>query len=357
MRSRTPYRAAPLLAALVVILLAGCAGQAAPTITPAPTLDTTALADSIRAQVFATLTAEPTDTPQPSPTASPSPSPTSRALQMTLEAFAARLDAQAAQAAEFQSGLAGTLTALIPASPTSAPTLDMDVLVGTVQVAVFETLVAQAQGTQNAAVTQQAAAQATQTARENQPADIGPDDDPALGPEDAAVVIISFSDFTCPHCANFAINTLPLLLERYGDRVRFVFRDAPILGPNSGWAALAAQCANDQGQFWAYHDLLFANQNMLSRDLLTAFAVQLEMNVQAFDTCVDEQTHLDEIRNDFAAAQSAGLTGTPTFFINGRRVVGAQPFEIFAAVIEEELLKAGEPLPAGEVTAEPTPET
>lgn len=275
---------------------------------------------------------------------------------MTLEAFAARLDAQAAQAAEFQSGLAGTLTALIPASPTPAPTLDMDVLVGTVQVAVFETLVAQAQGTQNAAVTQQAAAQATQTARENQPADIGPDDDPALGPEDAAVVIISFSDFTCPHCANFAINTLPLLLERYGDRVRFVFRDAPILGPNSGWAALAAQCANDQGQFWAYHDLLFANQNMLSRDLLTAFAVQLEMNVQTFDTCVDEQTHLDEIRNDFAAAQSAGLTGTPTFFINGRRVVGAQPFEIFAAVIEEELLKAGEPLPA-EATPEATPET
>lgn len=356
MRPRTPYRAAPLLAALVVILLAGCAGQAAPTITPAPTLDTTALADSIRAQVFATLTAEPTDTPQPSPTASPSPSPTSRALEMTLEAFADRLEAQAAQAAEFQSGLAGTLAAFIPASPTPAPTLDMDVLVGTVQVAVFETLVAQAQGTQNAAVTQQAAAQATQTARENQPADIGPDDDPALGPEDTLVIIISFSDFTCPHCANFAINTLPPLLERYGDRVRFVFRDAPILGPNSGWAALAAECADDQGQFWAYHDLLFANQRTLSRDALTAFAVQLEMNVETFDACVDGQTHLEEIRNDFAAAQSAGLTGTPTFFINGRRVVGAQPFEVFAAIIEEELLKAGEPLPA-EATAEPTPET
>ncbi|NWG17702.1 MAG: DsbA family protein [Chloroflexi bacterium] len=356
MRSRTPYRAAPLLAALVIALLAGCAGQAVPTITPAPTLDTAALADSIRAEVFATLTAEPTDTPPPPPTASPSPSPTSRALQMTLEAFADRLDAQAAQAAESQAALAETLAAQIPDSPTPAPTLDMEELVATVQVAVVDTLVAQVQGTQDAAVTQQAAAQATQVALDSQPADVSPDDDPALGPDDAAVIIIFFSDFTCPHCANFAINTLPLLLERYGDRVRFVFRDAPILGPNSGWAALAAECADDQGQFWAYHDLLFANQDMLSRQYLTEIATQLEMDSQTFDACVDGQVHLDELRNDLADAQSVGLTGTPTLFINGRRVVGAQPFEVFAAVIEEELLKAGEPLPA-EATAEPTPET
>lgn len=86
------------------------------------------------------------------------------------------------------------------------------------------------------------------------------DDDPAKGPEDASVLIVEFSDYQCPYCGRFARETLPSLLEEYGDQVRFVYRDFPILGRASVGAALAAECADDQDQYWAYHDLLFENQ-------------------------------------------------------------------------------------------------
>ncbi len=346
-------------ALLAVVLLAACQGQAAPTITPAPTLDTTAIAGSIAANIFGTLTAQPTSTPLPSVTPSPSPTVTaSYTPQPTFDAagLAATVQAGAVEALLAQlptaaptldvdalasSIQAGAVEALLEQLPTAAPTLDMPVVVSTVQVAVVETLLAQVNEQQYAQATQQAAQQATQTALDSAPADVSADDDPAIGPADAAVVIIAFSDFSCPHCANFALNTLPRLIEAYGDRVRFVFRDAPILGPTSGWAALAAECADDQGKFWEYHDLLFANQRSLSRENLTAYAQQLELDTAVFDACVDNQTHLEELQKDLADAQAVGLSGTPTFFINGRRVVGAQPFEVFVEIIEAELAQAG----------------
>lgn len=259
----------------------------------------------------------------------------------------------AALAADIQAEVAESLLAQIP---TAAPTLDVPVLVSTVQVAVVETLIANV--TQQVAdqATLQAAQQATQTARDSQPAEVDADDDPFWGPEDAAVTIIVFSDFSCTHCRNFAVQTLPRLKADYEDRVRFVFRDAPILGPTSAWAALAAECANDQGKFWDYHDLLFANQGSLARASLTTFAEQLDLNVEMFDTCVDNQTHIDELRNDLADAQNAGLTGTPTFFINGRRVEGAQPYEVFVAIIDEELEALGLPTGPMEIAVEATEE-
>lgn len=248
--------------------------------------------------------------------------------------------------------------ALIPPTSTPAATLDVPVLVSTVQVAVVETLIANVtqqvadQATQQAA--RQLAVQATQTASAAQPADVDADDDPAIGPADAQVVVIEFSDFTCPHCRNFALDTMPRLLADYGDRVRFVFRDAPILGPDSGWTALAAECADDQGKFWEYHDLLFENQGSLDRAGLSALAEQLELDVETFDTCVDDQVHVDELRNDLADAQNASLTGTPTFFINGQRIEGAQPYEVFAAVLDEELAKVGLPTGPAERAVEVT---
>ncbi|MBI5671106.1 MAG: thioredoxin domain-containing protein [Chloroflexi bacterium] len=374
-----PNRFRPaLLAALLIALLAGCAAQSSPTptATPAPTLDVTALAQAIAADIFATLTAQPTDTLQPSATATPSPTvtasytPSPDAVATTLAQLDVRISEQQTQFEDRTANLPGTLIAQLPTGAptldvtrlaaniesnilaqqnTPAPTLDVPVLVSTVQVAVIETLIAQVtqqvaqQATQQAA--RQLAVQATQTAVAAQPADVSEDDDPALGPVAAQVVIIEFSDFSCPHCRDFALETLPRLLADYGDRVRFVFRDAPILGPTSGWAALAAECADDQGQFWAYHDLLFANQGSLDRAALTAFAEQLGLNVDTFDACVDNQTHVDELRTDLAAAQNAGVSGTPTFFINGQRVEGAQPYEVFAAIIDEELERLG--LPTG----------
>lgn len=223
------------------------------------------------------------------------------------------------------------------ATPTAAPTLDMQVVVGTVQVAVVETLVAQAAEAQIAQATAAAAQEATAVALQNMPVDVSVDDDPAIGPEDAPVVIVEFSDFTCPYCGRFARETLADLLAAYPDQVRFVYRDAPILGPVSVQAALAAECADDQGRFWEYHDLLFENQGSLSYDTFLSLAATLDLSMEDFTPCLDERIHLEEITNDYNASQEAGLTGTPTFFINGRRLVGAQPLEAFVQMIEEEL--------------------
>ncbi|MDQ7028222.1 MAG: DsbA family protein [Anaerolineae bacterium] len=171
--------------------------------------------------------------------------------------------------------------------------------------------------------------------------DVDDDGDPAIGSADAPVVIIEFSDFRCPYCGRFATTTMGPLLEEYGDYVYFVYRDFAILGAESVSAAIAAECANEQGEFWAYHDLLFANQQNLNQSAYIAFAGELGLDVDAFTGCIDNETYLAEVRADTAAAQQLGATGTPTFYINGRFVSGAQPYEVFAAIIEEELVAAG----------------
>jgi len=163
------------------------------------------------------------------------------------------------------------------------------------------------------------------------------DDDPFQGAEDGVVTIVEFSDYRCPFCGRFARETLHPLLNDYGDNVRFVFRDYPILGNTSLTAAYAAECADDQNAFWQFHDLMFNNQDILGRDTYIQFATDLELDVEQFTTCLDNETHRDEVLADFADAQNLGATGTPTFFINGRLVSGAQPYAVFASVIEEEL--------------------
>ena len=171
--------------------------------------------------------------------------------------------------------------------------------------------------------------------------EVDPDNDPALGQPDAPIVMIEFSDFLCPYCGRFATTTLDPILETYGDYIYFVYRDFPILGAESTSAALAAQCANDQEQFWAFHDLLFDNQQNLNRATYLDFAEQLSLNMDAFTGCLNNESHLEEVQQDAATAQQLGATGTPTFFINGRYVSGAQPFDVFAGIIEEELAAAG----------------
>ena len=177
------------------------------------------------------------------------------------------------------------------------------------------------------------------------------DDDPFWGPEDAAVTIVEFSDFLCPFCGRHAAQTIPLLQETYGDSVRYVYRDFPGVGGDRAYdTAMAAQCAGDQGFYWEYHTMLFENQTALSagdkaalRTLLISYAESLELDIYLFTGCFDGQDYLTDVNLDRAAGQRSGVSGTPTFFINGQILVGAQAYATFASIIDEELaLAAGE---------------
>jgi len=163
---------------------------------------------------------------------------------------------------------------------------------------------------------------------------------PSIGPEDAAVVIVEFSDFNCSFCGRWATETLNPLVEAYGDRVRFVYRDFPILAETSVTAALAGECAHEQDLFWEYHDLLFANRGNFSQEALIGYASELGLDTEDFTACLEEQRHINSVAADAREAQSLGVRGTPAFFINGRPISGAQPYDVFANMIEEELAAA-----------------
>jgi protein-disulfide isomerase len=166
--------------------------------------------------------------------------------------------------------------------------------------------------------------------------------DPSRGPADAPVTIVEFSDFQCPYCSR-AIDTMKKIEESYAGKVRLVYRDYPLvqIHPNAARAAEAAACANDQGKFWAMHDLLFAHQDKLEAADLKKNAAALGLDTAAFDQCLDSGRHAEGWRKDAADAERYGVSSTPAFFINGRLVVGAQPYEAFAQVIDDELERAG----------------
>lgn len=170
-----------------------------------------------------------------------------------------------------------------------------------------------------------------------------PDDDPSLGNPNAPVTIVEFSDFQCPYCGRFFANTLGPLKEKYvkTGKVRFVYRDFPLasIHTEATGAAEAAACANDQGKFWEYHDTIFQNQPTLSAANYKQWAKDLGLNAAAFNQCVDSRKYADEVQKDFNDGRKAGVSGTPTFFINGKILVGALPFEEFESAVEEALAK------------------
>ena len=161
--------------------------------------------------------------------------------------------------------------------------------------------------------------------------------DPFLGNPNAPIVIVEYSDFTCGYCGRFARDTLTPLIEEFGDQVKLIYRDYPFLSAMSYPAAMAAECADDQGKFWELHDAIFANQSGLSQDALFILASDLGLDMDQFSTCVDEETHRDEIVADAQSGSELGQLGTPAFFVNGRFVSGAQPITAFREVIAEEL--------------------
>lgn len=171
---------------------------------------------------------------------------------------------------------------------------------------------------------------------------VGADDDPVKGDKNAPVTIIEFSDFQCPYCGRFYSQTLSQIEEKYikTGKAKFVYRDFPLsFHQFAQKAAEAAECADEQGRFWEYHDKIFQNQQSLSIENLRKWALDLSLDGGKFGSCLDSGRYEEEIKKDFQDGSAAGVTGTPAFFINGILVEGAHPFESFKAVIEAELAK------------------
>ena len=163
----------------------------------------------------------------------------------------------------------------------------------------------------------------------------------AWGPEDAVVVIEEFSDFQCPYCGQFALGAGEQIRQMYGDtgQVRFVYNHYAFLGPESVRAAEATECANEQGAFWRYHDMLFLNQKGENQSAfndrsLKTFAVNLGLDTAVFNACLDSGKYSDLVQADREIAQSRNVSSTPTFFINGEEVRGALPFAQFQSMID-----------------------
>ena len=164
---------------------------------------------------------------------------------------------------------------------------------------------------------------------------------PFRGGASAPVTIVKFEDFHCPYCKR-AQATLSQILLKYGDRVKIVHRDFPIdtLHPGARLAAEAGRCAKEQDKFWPFHDLLYSNSPKTDPEQLKAYAQQVGMNMGAFDQCVSRETYKEAVQKDVDLGLELGLSGTPSFFINGRLFSGAQPFENFVEVIDQELARA-----------------
>jgi protein-disulfide isomerase len=162
---------------------------------------------------------------------------------------------------------------------------------------------------------------------------------PSKGPANAPIELIEFSDFQCPFCQR-ADPTVRQVLSTYGDKIRLVYRHYPL--PNHPFArpaAEAAACAGDQGKFWPYHDRLFASPSKLSDADLKQHAADLGLNTAQFNSCVDTHKLKALVDADVKEGEEAGVNGTPAFYINGRMISGAQPFEVFKKIIDEELAR------------------
>jgi protein-disulfide isomerase len=166
---------------------------------------------------------------------------------------------------------------------------------------------------------------------------VSADDDPSKGPADAKVTIVQFAEFQCPYCGK-AGESVDKVLETYGDDVRMVFRDFPLsFHPRAIPAAVAANCAGEQGKYWDMHDRLMANQRALEEADLTAHATALQLDLAKWNTCRQDPAQTAEVMKDFEDGQAVGVSGTPAFFINGIMISGAQPFEEFKRIIDAEL--------------------
>ncbi len=170
------------------------------------------------------------------------------------------------------------------------------------------------------------------------------------GPEGAAVLIEEYSDFQCPYCGRHALQTVPKLIERYGDNpnVRYLYRPYPFIGNESVDAAAAAYCAAEQNLFWPFHDTVFSNQGgenqgQFSKNNLKEIAKAVGLDMNAFNECFDSgRTRVDANRS-LQEGRQRGIQSTPMFFVNGELIKGAQPADVFFEAIDNALAAAGVP--------------
>jgi len=163
--------------------------------------------------------------------------------------------------------------------------------------------------------------------------------DPVRGVASAPITIVEFSDYQCPFCAR--VNpTLDQVLKTYGDKVRIVFKDFPLPNhPQAPKASEAAHCAGDQGKYWEMHDHMFANQRALNVPELKQYAVALSLDAAKFNQCLDAGNYAGLVAAGMAQGEQMGVNSTPTLYVNGRVLIGAQPFEAFKQIIDEELAR------------------
>jgi len=162
-----------------------------------------------------------------------------------------------------------------------------------------------------------------------------------IGPEDAPITIVEFSDYQCPFCRRWHEQVYQPLLNAYPGKIRLVYRHLPLtsIHPDAMSAAEAAMCAGDQGSYWQYHEKLFSSEALGSGAYLQ-YAEELGLDTTAFEACITEGKFKSAIQADSDFAVNLGVRSTPTFFINGLAIVGAQPLDVFKQVIDKEL--AGE---------------
>ena len=168
------------------------------------------------------------------------------------------------------------------------------------------------------------------------------DDDASIGPADAPITIVEFSDYQCPYCKKWYDDVFSRLLSDYPNQIRFVYRDFPLyqIHPGAEPAAEAAECAGDQNAYWQYHNALFSNKYDLTSDGFIQYATELGLDTNSFASCMSSATHQSEVIKDLQDAINIGVQSTPTFFSNGFQVVGAQPYETFKNIIDQ-LLAGG----------------
>lgn len=159
------------------------------------------------------------------------------------------------------------------------------------------------------------------------------DDNYWIGSAKPRVTIVEFADFACPHCKN----TFPVVRElslKYKDDVKIIFRDFPVISESSGDLAMAARCAGEQGFFWVMHDKLFLNQGITTNSELKELAKQTGVNTYKFNQCLESKKYLDKIQKDLTDGGNLGVTGTPTWFINGEKIAGDIPLSGFENIIK-----------------------
>ena len=162
-------------------------------------------------------------------------------------------------------------------------------------------------------------------------------DFPAKGPKDAPIRLVEFTDYECPFCGK-ARPTVTKVMEEYKGKIRYVLRDFPLsFHKNSLKAHEAAHCADDQGKYWDLNQKIWENQHAITLDDLKKYAKEVKLKTKNFDECLDSGKYSKKVAESLAYGQTVGVSGTPAFFINGRMISGARPFEAFKEIIDDEL--------------------